>query len=81
MTTDLSPCPCCGKRLERNDAFSTRGQAHFMHPLLEDGEDPCIIEYIHVVEYRDASRDHGVMNPDGWNRRAPSPSPREADGD
>ncbi|AXV16466.1 hypothetical protein CYG48_12680 [Neorhizobium sp. SOG26] len=74
---DLSPCPFCGKRLERNDAFSTRGQTHYMHPLLEDDVEPCIIEYIHVVEYQDTSRNHGVLNPDGWNRRTPSPQSRE----
>lgn len=68
--TDLLPCPFCGKQLERNADFSTRGQDHFTHPPLDDGEEPCVIETINLVDYHDKSRGHGTSRVEGWNRRA-----------
>lgn len=65
----LLPCPFCGKTLERSADLSTRRQDHYTHPALADGEDYCMIQQVHVVDYLD-DRHHDQSNVERWNRRA-----------
>jgi hypothetical protein len=70
MSEELKPCPFCGKHLERSEAFSTRRQSHFMHPVPDDNEEPCMIDQVRVVDYLDDRKDSATHGPKAWNRRA-----------
>jgi hypothetical protein len=66
-TPELKPCPFCGARLERADAFSTRTRDCFVHPDLED-QDFCPAGGIRLFSNSPAR----IAN---WNARAEPQAP------
>jgi len=71
MDEVLKPCPFCGARLVKSEAFSTRSTDFFVH------EPPEVAAYdmCPLVDYRVTGRDADRIT--AWNRRAPDPRQRE----
>jgi hypothetical protein len=65
---ELKPCPFCGARLVRHDAFSMRGNDCFVHPVPDPIPEIGCVAWDFRIYTKDADRIAA------WNRRA-SPSP------
>ena len=70
---DLLPCPFCGQQLEISETFSNRTQTFFTHPLQGPDHLPCIADNINVMVSDRGDNERA----NAWNRRAPTPEPRE----
>jgi hypothetical protein len=75
MTT-IAPCPFCGCELEKSETFSNRSTAYFVHPHADEDEE-CIASSIRVPV---SDREDDKRRLASWNRRTPSPQPREVGG-